>query len=240
MKYQISYRNLGYQIKMIKKIKYCNKEVILKSYTTKQERDFLIFAGNLDELKLLLKDNIITNSELTDNEYIALIYMLRSISIGEEFDIKIKCSNCGKIFDVTENVSDMVTDSKLTEEYNNVISDNAQDFVNYDLDELEIQDYEKIISYINNNKAKLNFLRDHKCPYCKCDNKFNLNDFKLCVSSLSEEDISIFYETINKLVFYGHYDIRGIFEMYPYERILYIGLLTKEVEKVNKAKSQPR
>jgi len=225
---------------MIKKLSYSGKEITLKSYNTKQERDLLIFSGTPKELGELLNDNIITDASFTEEEFIAILYILRSISIGESFDIKIKCSNCKKVFDVSLNVSEMITNSTLSDEYNDVISDDLKDFVNFDVDELDVNEYDKLQDYIDNNKTKFNFIHERTCPYCQLKNKIDLNDFKTCVSSLSEDDISTFYETINKLIFYGHYDMQGIFEMFPYERIIYIGLLTKEMEKVSKANNQKK
>lgn len=51
-----------------------------------------------------------------------------------------------------------------------------------------------------------------------------------------EGDLSSLYTFYNNMKFFGHYSIFEIDEMLPFEREIYIGLLTKTLDEVKKGK----
>jgi hypothetical protein len=233
---------------MFKRLKLSDtKEVILKAYNTELERDILIYTLSdeidLDGLFQTLSNNIqyinCDYNSLNLDEKLLILYNIRSISIGEVFEIRCKCPKCGEINELGINVSEIYTKSNLAPDFkgyklNNIIesSDDISKFVDFDPELLETKDYDELKDYINKNKSKIDYIHSKFChnPQCQCNLKINLRDINLAVSSLSEDSLTTFYTSINKLVYVGGYDLSGLYKAYPYERSMYIGLLQKEIK----------
>jgi len=231
---------------MIKIIKYGNREIILRPYTTKLERDLLLYTSdeyNIDTILMLLKDCITSNVPLKDMTYdekFNILLNLKNISVGETFTFRCTCPSCDKKYEEEFAFLDTVVngekipdfgDIKLVEAY----SENPEDYVDFDIDELDVDVYDKLVEHIEKHKTRFNFKTKSTCPYCKNESNVGLSEENL-VKSLSDDDIANFYKVISGMVYFGHYTLQDINQMIPFERSVYLGLLNQLKEEIDKKK----
>lgn len=201
-------------------IKYGDRDLILKSYNIKTERDllFLMEPKNIDEILLLLLDYIdlkindkVTNPlKLTESEKFFVCYMLRVISVSEELTVKLKCDKCESEYNKNFNIDDFLKNNENCK----IFYENPEDY--YD-DNLDLLDFDKEV-----DKIEIDFIKSFEC---KCGNKIyvDFKDLKSLPNIFSESDISSFYKEITSLVKRGNFDLNGIYnDMLPVERKLYI------------------
>ena len=183
---------------MFKTIKYgfeeSQRSFDLIPYKSWQEREILLaislneeeFTTNgIDKIFEYLTTNIIPkeNYDISKEEKIYLLYMLRSISIGESINTKNICSECNKPFDTELEINDFLKPPKEfnktlsidnftlyfkdtfrkseIEEFFYKIKNNINSIETTDIDEikefienLDIEFDEVLINFINNNKTK--------------------------------------------------------------------------------------
>lgn len=223
---------------MNKILKYDRKTFIIKPYLSSTERDLLLVTADeynsdtLDKVFSILKNNIISDNleGLTRSEKMYLILELRNISVGEIFNLRKHCSKCGKLFDF-EGVFSGVNESKFRhDDIHEVFSDDFNDYVNFDLDDLDLDEYDDYVCDIRDNKLKFNFSTSVTCLHCREKNNTILTE-EILLSSLSDDTISTYYNTISTMIYYGHFSKLDIDSMYPFERGIYLNLLEKLNEK---------
>jgi len=222
---------------MKKTIKYSNKIFTLEPYLSSTERDLLLVTSEsitdnmLDDVFDILKDNIVPNKDLTRSEKMYLILELRNISVGEIFNLKKTCTSCSKAFDFECSFSGISGISKFDhDDIHEAFSDDYNDYVDFDIDDLDVDVYDEYVEDIDKNKLKFNFSTEVTCLNCLKKNTVKLTE-KILLSSLSEDSISTYYNSISTMVYYGHFSKLDIDSMIPFERSIYLSLLDKLNEK---------
>ena len=225
---------------MIKIIKYSNRVIKLRPYTTKHERDILIYTSDtysIDTILELLQDCIDSNislDKLSYNEKFNILLNLKNISVGETFTFRCTCSECNKKYEEDFNFLDTVKNSGKIPDFNKIkitesFSDDYNDYVDFDIDELDVEEYDKLIEHIKKYKLQFNFKSDTTCPYCGNIASIELVEEDL-VKGLSDDDLANFYKVISGMIYFGHFSLQDINQMIPFERSIYLGLLNKMKE----------
>jgi len=231
------------------KFKSGNKSFNIKPYNTEKEKEILLLKDLYDENSENLMDIILEIFELPNNiiesltlkEKIALLWKYRSVSIGEEISIKYKCTSCKKPNEAQIDITNLITSNKVDDDRiiyceKELTEDNIQDFVNVDIDELDIDDYEELYEKIKKASINFNFKKTIKCAHCNNDNYINIGNSEFVIDFLSDDSITSLYQTYNNLIYFGKYSKIDIDSMLPFERVIFIGLLNKTREDISNGK----
>lgn len=227
---------------MKKVINYNNKKIVLTPYSTIQERDLLLYTSGVYEFNVvfdLVKDNIEINlpytvDDLTYTEKMFLLLELRHISVSEVFSFVKTCDKCKEKSELDVTFENVLTvgniknwkDYQITEAFSN----DYNKYVEFDIDELDLDEYDELTEYIDNNKTKFDFSRKIKCLHCKDETTMTLTSDHI-IENLSEDTLANYYQTIASMVYYGHYSKLDIDSMIPFERSIYLSLLNEELKK---------
>ena len=218
------------------------KKFSIQPYNTEKEKDILIMSSfeiyDIDEiLRVLgLGDEII--NKLTHKEKKVVLFKFREISVGEELNIKFKCTNCQQQQDGFFSISGIITKSgdltykQLDKE---VTDENLHEFVDISEEEilnLELNEYENLLQKVKDSQVNYNFTRICKCIKCKQENYFSIYDDKYIIESLSEDTLMSLYKTYNDMCMFGKYSKRDVDSLYPFERTILIGLINKTREEI--------
>jgi hypothetical protein len=234
---------------MKKIIKYADRILEIKPYNVSVERDLLLYSlgdeKDINEVLDILKDSfvlknlkneIIDYRNITFKEKLFIGYCLRQISISENLNLKFMC-DCGNVVDRDVSIGNILEKSKdLPKEFNDVISDDYQDFFNENIDEMDILEFDKFCEIIDENKTKFNFTLEIPCFYCKKIHYKSLESVETLLNTMSENSLENFYNIVTKLVFHGKFDFNGIMKMYPFEKEVYLTQLNREIEEIQKLK----
>lgn len=218
-----------------------DKSYEIKAYNTSKEKEILLMHsfGVYDLRKILDALEFNGVDDLSEDEMKVLLYRHREISIGDEIDIKFKCDECGQGNDGKICTDNLVKKSErndpdikkimrpFREEY-------MQDYVNVDIDELDIIEYEKLKERIIANQDVISFIKTADCMKCGATKTFDIGNPKYIVEIMSEDSLMTLYKAYNFLNFFGDYTKTDIDNMYPFERNIFIGLLKKTKEDMNK------
>ncbi len=217
-------------------LKYSGKTVQLSPYNTSKERDVLVYNELTDEPNLEEMLNILGGDGcISDLERKAIILKLREISVGEEVPVKFVCDSCKTPNDTAINISDVIEAGTLDGDIFEVLTDdNIDKFTGINIDELDIDEYDKLKEHIEENQTKFNFIKTARCQMCSTEHKFDISDTAYISKILSEDSILSLYQSIGDLVFFGHYTKEDVDGMLPFERSIYIGILNKTREELNK------
>jgi hypothetical protein len=236
--------------------KYGGKVLHLSSYTSEQERDSHLLMSakenpSIDEVFFIFRNNIDVikgSKNFSFFEKIMILYELRAISVGEELEIKFKCTKCEKPNDgviiVKNNVINpekpiitqkTINGIKFEDNYNGKTKtfEDIQSYTKFDLEDLDVDEFEKIEKAIKKHVVKYNFEKEVKCFYCQHINKVDIGDEKFVYGSLSEDTIASFYTNVSDIVNNGGYTKEDVMKMLPLERSIYIGMLNKWLENKN-------
>jgi len=229
-------------------IKYNDRHIILKPYNTVTERDILLYtAGDYDfeSLMEILKPYItmkgpVTYENLSHVEKLNILLELRNGSVGEAFPFIKKCSKCEKSYETEVQFTDVIKEGNLRDfkgfKLHEAFSTDYNDYVDFDIDELDVDIYDELTKYIDDNKTKFNFIASTKCDYCRHTNYIEITEKQL-IENLSEDTLAGFYQSITNLVYHGKFSKLDIDSMLPFERSLYITLVNEEIKK-SKPKQQ--
>lgn len=221
---------------------YGNKKFKLIPYNTNQEKLILLYGVDdltCDSALDILKNNIITEEKITDftdKEKLAILLKFREISVGESINIKYKCPHCNNITSSELNISNIVTDKKITDFKDIKLqeafsSDNDDYFIDKNIiDDIDIDLYDEIDEYIENNKVKFNFKQDCSCGVCNAIKNIDYSSPKFILDNMSESDISLIYKITSELIFNSHYTKKDVDSMLPFERDIFVGLLNQHIE----------
>lgn len=223
-----------------------SKKFLIEPYNTEREKDLLIMSSfeiyDMNEVLRVLGCSQEIIESLTDNEKKVLLYKFREISVGDELNIKFKCTECKHPNESSISCTDFITEP---EEYNpeikqldiEVNDENLKFFLNLNEEEIEnldLDEYEELLEKVQKNQVKYNFVKTCKCFKCKAENKFHIGEPKYIIESLSEDTLMSMYRTYNDMCMFGNYNKRDIDSLYPFERTILIGLINKTREDMKK------
>lgn len=224
------------------RLKYCNKNIILKPYTVRQEQNVLaLFDPSADylDMDLLLKtlgvpDNIIDNC-VSEKEKIYIYYMLRAYSVEGVIDINMLCPHCGEKFKFNVDLTNLLEEGDLDPSLcNDVISDNLQDFFDENIDDLEPDDYDQLEEYINKHKTKVNLIKNINCFQCNSQRTLDLSAPKILLSSVSNMDMISVFKADGFLIRQGKFNHNDILDnMTPAVRNTHMLILNEEIKEHN-------
>lgn len=225
-------------------LKYSGKTIYVKPYDTVQEKELLLFnevsdKPDIDGVMDILKDNISGDVQnLSHKEKIAVLYKLRSLSIGEEINIKYSCKECKAPNESGINISEIIVPGegtyKINDQFKEVTEDNLHEFVDVDVDELELDEFDDLLKKVRENATTFSLVKENACMVCNHTHYFDVSGDDYVINSLSEDTIMSFYQTTADLVFFGHYTKLDVDSMIPFERTLFVGILNKTREEMNK------
>jgi hypothetical protein len=213
----------------------------IKAYTTAIEKDILLLSSfdvnDLDSVLDVL--GFCDYKDLSEDEKKVILYKHREISLGDVVDVKFKCNSCGQGNDGELDAGNFAIPGKrndkdikkLNKEFH---ESNMQDYVDIDVDELDIDEYELLKQRIIDNQTTISFIKEAKCLKCGTSNKFNLGSPEYIMEIMSDDSLMTLYKSYNFLIFFGHYSKSDIDNMYPFERSIFIGLLNKTKEDLAK------
>jgi hypothetical protein len=221
--------------------KYGNRYFKISPYTTRQEKHLLLLASleydKLDNALEILNVNQEDIKIMSENEKIAMLYKIREISVGDILNTKITCAHCGSIYDKDISILDIIEEPQeknvhVIDAYKELTDENINDFLDFDIDSLNVSDYDKWYEIVQNSIVKFKFDRETHCDHCKKINIFNMNDVNFAIDAMSEDSLVSLYQTISDLVYFSNYSKEDIENMYPYERSILINLLQQTRDKV--------
>ena len=224
------------------------RKILIEPYNTEKEKDLLIMSSfsiyDIDEILRVLGLEQSLLAELSLNEKKVLLYKFREISVGDEINIKFKCSNCKSPNESFISCSDLLVspvdrDSRIKIIDKEVTDENLSDFLDYtddEIDNLDLDEHERLLQKVKDNQVKYNFVKKCKCIKCKIDNNFSIGDVKYIIESLSEDTLMSMYRTYNDMCMFGNYNKRDIDSLYPFERTILIGLINKTREDMKNVK----
>jgi len=224
--------------------KECGKDIKISPYNTQQEKEMLLCLTmyenqSLDDALILcnVENNIIET--LTTNEKKALLYRFREISIGDEINTKFECIHCKKANEAPVNISNIIESANIKNEhiidcFKELTHDNFQDFVDINLEELDVDEYEDLYEETYNSITKFNFRKEIRCNLCGESNYTDISAPKFIIDNMSEDSVMSLYQTYNDLNYYGNYTKQDIDTLLPFERFILISLLNKSKEEINR------
>lgn len=214
----------------------------IEPYRTNQEKDILLSSSfgvtSLDAILNILNFDF-PNIEMTDDEKKIILYKYREISLGDEIDIKFTCDNCGQGNDGVLIANSFISNGVRNDDYVRKINTPfeekyMQDYVNEDIDELDIEEYENLKKIIIDNQIKIDLSKSCSCLKCGTTKSFNIGEPEYIVEIMSDDNLMSLYKSYNHLTFFGNYTKQDIDCMYPFERTIFIGLLNKTKEDLSK------
>ncbi len=221
---------------------YGDREFNITPYNTSIEKEILLLVS-LEKysfnnvLNLLGIENDILDNMSTD-EKIALLYKFRSVSVGEEIAITYKCKECKIINETSLNIEELVSNGdgsfKCKELYKELNDDNIHEFIDENIDDMDLEEYDDIFKKVKRSITTFNFIKECKCIKCGSIRQFDISDELYVIENMSEDTLMNLYQTINDLVYFGHYSKLDIDSFLPFERTIMIGLLNKTKEELNK------
>ena len=216
---------------------------LIEPYTTFVEKDILLRAshGNYTSDEILDILGISDCSKLTEDAKKYLLYRFREISIGSEINIKFKCTECGMGNDSSLDTDGIMkpgkrNDPDILKRDDIVTDDNLHLFLKekIDIDDLDIDEFDELKQRIQDNQIYFDFKRKCRCLKCQSVNTIDISDLEYIVDSLSEDTLMTLYKTYNFLNYFGKYTKADVDGMYPFERSIFLGLLTKIKEDLAK------
>lgn len=261
---------------MFRTLKYGDKSFRITPYNSAQEREAIVgITINEDEInedslfeflchfKNCIDLNETEFNNLTKNEIMYILWMLRGISVGEDVNVDSKCPSCGTVSNYDVNVSSDILLVKnsghsntikiknlifiFKDNYSGIITDDtlasflsinsSEEDISNVIDNLDLEDYEFLFSEVEKRIQKFNFTNTIKCDSCKEDVIFRLSKPSFILTSLSEDSLISFYKTLSFLVFYGKYTKADIDSMFPFERNILTGMLETNLKEYNQTRT---
>lgn len=227
------------------KINVNNKDIFITPYTTKMEKNILIMSAmkeyDIDEILRILGIDELILSTLSENEKKVILYKFREVSLGDEVQIKFKCENCSTTTETELYVSDFIVEAELNDDDvlkldKEVTEENLNEFLKTEIDilNLDVDVLEKLTQRVKKNQNVFNFNKSVKCLKCKKEHLFYVGDPSYIVEQLSDQTLHSLYKTYNNMMMFGNMSKDDIDSLYPFERTIFIGLITKTKEEISK------
>ena len=222
------------------------KRILIQPYNTEKEKDLLIMSSfeiyDINEILRVLDVDMEIIDGLSLNEKKVLLYKFREISVGDEINVKFKCTECKAQNETVLSCTDLVEKNEYANPEIKILDEEVTDenihlFINKspeEIENLDIDEYEHLIEEIKRNQVKYNFVKSCNCIKCKTKNLFYIGDVKYIIESLSEDTLMSLYRTYNDMCMFGNYNKRDIDSLYPFERTILIGLINKTREDMKK------
>lgn len=214
----------------------CEKTFLIEPYTTKIEKDILL-SLDFDILDIDVYLDILnfrTEHELTEIEKKLILYKHREVSLGDDINVSYVCNKCKIRNDTAIELSNFVkpgsrNDSDIIKIIKPVTDSNLSDFLKekIDIDNLDIEEYEKLFQRVKDNQPTISFIKESKCINCKHIKYFDVSNTKYILETLSDDTLMTLYKTYSSLIFFGKYSKLDIDSMYGFERTIFLGLLNK-------------
>lgn len=221
-----------------------DKNFVLLPYTTFQEKEILLASsfGVHDFDNILDLIGLKTEYNLSDDEKRVLLYKYREISSGDEIDIKFKCQKCKQGNDGVLEANSFFNEPECTNtdilKLNKEVTDeNLHEFVPQtadELDELDVDEFDKLKTEVQNSQITFDFNKKAQCMKCGHMNIFDIGGEEYIIEIMSDDTLMTMYKSYNFLIFFGHYSKIDVDTMYPFERSVFVGLLNKNKEDLNK------
>lgn len=222
---------------------YSGKSFDIEPYNTAQEREILILSmlgqatlGGVLSICGVSNDVI---ESLTEEEQIAMLFKFRSISIGDDINLKFTCKKCNSGNENGISIENVIYENNISnpliiDRFRHLTSDNFKDFITKDIDELELDEYESLYKEVSESITKFDTRKPIICQKCGHTNHVRIDNPLFVIDNMSEDSIMGLYQTYNDLTFFGHYTKQDIDSLYPFERTILISLLNKTREELNK------
>ena len=222
--------------KLYKKVKpFREKLGKLKRYTTKQEKDFLL----LEEDATLTQQLKTVSDVKADNEYeaLAFLFKLREISVSNLVEIPKSCS-CGYINSFTIDINDMFNFTpEFIPNYEMMavgIFMSADEIINTNiLDSLIIKDLKTLNELIFKRSQEIFSPKIIKeCQKCNTSLELYFNPASL----ISKSNPAMIYKEYVDISYYSSITKQDIDSMYPFEREIFLSLLSEKLKEDPKMK----
>lgn len=220
-----------------------SKKYYIEPYNTFKEKELLLLSSfEVDDIGTVFDILGFEHSdELSEDEQRVLLYKYREISLGDEIQVKFKCDNCKKANETSITANNFIVLPKRNDKFvkkiaKEVTDDNLQEFVDIgmDVDDLDVSDFEELKQKVKDNQLQFNFIKECSCIHCGTKKRYDLSSIKYIIEIMSDDTLMTLYKTYNAMIFFGHYSKEDIDKMYPFERSIFIGLLNKTKEDLNK------
>lgn len=232
-------------------IEYNDRKIVIKPYAGNIERDLILYKFSRDEehppklkdIWFILEDYVKSNipfEQLTENEKIFILYSIRGMSVSDNIELNFNCPNCNDNFRINVEISKIIEKSELPKGYNNIYSENLEDYLTKDdLDSENFEDFDKKLEEIEKHKTKFIYIREIECVNCGAKSQMNLADLNILCSCFSNFDIVGFYNSLNSLVYYGKYSFSDLLNyILPFERELITSFIQSEMDKALEAQNK--
>lgn len=222
---------------------YSSRRFNLMPFNTAQEKNLLLLpllsSYDIDEaLRICLVPDDVINV-ITEDEKYAMLFKLRELSVGDDINLKFKCNHCGSSNENTLSISNiivqpLITNPNIIDNFKDLTEDNFQEFVNVDVNNLDIEEYDALFKETKESITTFNFNKMIICQHCGKQNLVKINKPEFVIDNMSEDSLTSLYQTYNDLIFFGKYTKQDIDSLYPFERLILISLLNKTREDLNK------
>lgn len=197
--------------------------------------------SNLDDTWLNVLDIVRekTNINIYELELayqLAIIYIIRKHSIGDDINITYKCK-CGNITESILSIKDFIefneTDIEL--KHDTTITDilNTPIIDQWKLTTLNkpttMKECIDIATEVRKCLPFVKFTQKTKCLFCGNETKHSLHSKELCIRSLSDHSITSLYQQINNLLV-NQVSLHDINNMLIFEREIHLSLLQKRID----------
>ena len=227
-----------------------SQKIIIEPYKSWQEKELMLVSSYADieddsalDIGLdILKIPQSTIKSLTIQEKKALMYKFREVSVGETIEVKFVCKHCKIPNQATISIKNII--KKPIKKSESIIDLHRLPIDENDLrtnffknaNEMDYEQYEQIAYSIKDYLTYYDFNVKTNCINCKKQININLYNNKFIFDSMSYESIESLYKTYHSLIYFGHWNKLDIDNLYPFERLFFIGLLNKSIEEQNKKK----
>lgn len=235
-------------------------EYKIRPYTTKDEKEVLLLKQLqednldycLDEVLRLFsfeEDNDIKISELSKNEKIIILYLYRSISVGDNASTILSCNSCKETsthkikFDFHENIDEyyglkIPNEQPNSDNLDNCLSESYKEELNIEhQDDLDLDEFEEILKNAIKFWESFNFKKIIKCPYCSTEQYQDCSRLEFALDHISEGELMQIYTDISVMLDQGltKTDIDG---MISFERAVFLEKLRELQEYKNSIQGQ--
>jgi len=103
------------------------------------------------------------------------------------------------------------------------------------IDNLSLEDYNSLLSFIKESRTYFEFFNIKTCPYCGTNIKIKMDSTEFVIENLSEDSLVSFYKSVSDMNYFGKFTKEDIYKMLPFERNIYSGLLQVQIEEYKNA-----
>jgi len=219
-------------------------EYNIEPWTTRDEMAYLLYgdgASIRDIYKLLVKITP-TPLKLTDEDMLFILYKTYVNSVGGDFTVQYKCSECSQPNENTINIDPFIkynTEEVFYQdgEYKINVGDNTVYHNDVQLDSDEARYYIEEMDFLSAQEMDklcadgLSILCEMPCIKCQhIDIKDCYNFYK---ADLSKSSIGNVYQQAQEFTYYGKFALQDVYNMLPFEREIYFSLIEKAREEEN-------